>query len=232
VRDWDQHTVVGTATQLEKKYFRLTGPANPATIRPLHILRQALDHVVAKWERERHYPYIRDQFKSLRQDLTVQRIQNEFTVQVYERHAWIALESGDLGEFNLCFTKLKELYGLGINGHVNEFLGYYILYLIHVNKKSDMISTITNLTPEQKANPGVRHALDVRTAVTTLNYHRLFRLFTQAPNMNKLVMNHFITRQRVLALIIIAQSYRSSVSVEFIAQELALGSQADALHFL
>ncbi|KAI4787370.1 hypothetical protein E4T44_13669, partial [Aureobasidium sp. EXF-8845] len=87
---------VGTSQELEKNYFRLTAPPKPETVRPLHILKQTLDLLIRKWKDEHNYGYICDQFKSLRQDLTVQHIKNDFTVRVYEAHARIALEKGDL----------------------------------------------------------------------------------------------------------------------------------------
>ncbi|KAJ1498065.1 hypothetical protein HMI56_005215, partial [Coelomomyces lativittatus] len=93
VADFDaQNIVVGTCQRLEKPYLRLTSAPNPANVRPLPVLHQAFDHLKGKWINDRNYTFMCDQLKSLRQDLMVQRIQTDFTVEVYETHARIALE--------------------------------------------------------------------------------------------------------------------------------------------
>jgi SAC3 family protein LENG8/THP3 len=48
--------------------------------------------------RRRDYLWFCSQLKAVRQDCTVQRIQGEFAVDVYETHARIALQEGDLNE--------------------------------------------------------------------------------------------------------------------------------------
>jgi len=89
--------VKGTCQTVEKPYFRLTGPPNPAEVRPEEVLEESLKLMQKKWKRRLNdYRYIDEQFRSIRQDLTVQRIQNSLTVRVYETHARIALEKADL----------------------------------------------------------------------------------------------------------------------------------------
>jgi SAC3 family protein LENG8/THP3 len=97
-------------------------------IRPYAILQQTLVELKKRWRAKVSYEWICNQFKSLRQDLTVptmyfvrgllvltfpcqvQRIKNEFTVQVYEIHARMALESvrGPVSDIRrghcICFT--------------------------------------------------------------------------------------------------------------------------------
>ena len=63
-----------------------------------------------------------------------------------------------------------------------------------------MASLLAQLTPNEKADTGVHHALQVHAALATSNYVRFFRLFNTAPNMSGYIMDHFVERERVTAL--------------------------------
>jgi hypothetical protein len=192
--------VVGKCTTLEKKYFRLTAPPNPDTVRPLPILKQTLELLKKKWRKEGNYSYICDQFKSLRQDLTVQHIKDKFTVEVYEIHARIALEKGDLGEYNQCQTQLRALYEQKLGGNPMEFKAYRILYFIHTCNRTALNDVLTDLTTAEKEDPAIKHALSARSALALGNYHKFFRLYLETPNMGAYLMDMFVVRERLAAL--------------------------------
>jgi hypothetical protein len=192
--------VVGTCQTLEKKYFRLTSAPIPSQVRPEPILRQTLDLLKKKWKKEGNYSYICDQFKSMRQDLTVQRIKNEFTITVYEIHARIALEKGDLGEYNQCQTQLRALYALKLGGNPVEFKAYRILYFIHTCNRTALNDVLADLTTAEKQQKAIKHALDVRSALALGNYNRFFRLYLDTPNMGAYLMDMFVVRERLAAL--------------------------------
>ncbi|KAF9105288.1 hypothetical protein BGX27_009696 [Mortierella sp. AM989] len=232
VIDWDRHTIVGTNTNLEKHYLRLTSAPDPSTVRPLHILKETLELLKRKWNNHENYAYICDQLKSVRQDLTVQRIKNDFTVAVYEIHARIALEKGDLGEYNQCQTQLKALYELKLPGSIMEFTAYRILYLLHTRNPSDIIAMMRSLTPAQKEDPSVRHALKVRTALASSNYQALFRLYLDAPNMGPFLMDQFVDRERVQAMARICTSYKPGVTLESLVDTLGYKTVGECLRFL
>jgi hypothetical protein len=160
VPNWDRHTIVGTNPELFKDYLRLTSEPRPELIRPYQVLQQTLIELKKRWRESREkfsYNWIRNQFKSLRQDLTVQRIKNEFTVEVYENHGRMALEMGDMVEYNQCQATLKTLYELGIPGKVEEFTAYRILMLLHGRNKSGarsiLLPILTTLTPSIRLFP-------------------------------------------------------------------------------
>ncbi|KAJ7173797.1 SAC3/GANP/Nin1/mts3/eIF-3 p25 family-domain-containing protein [Mycena filopes] len=231
VMDWDRHTIVGTSKEIFKDYLRLTTEPKPEQIRPYPILQQTLLELKNRFREKTPYNWICSQFKSLRQDLTVQRIKNEFTVQVYEIHGRIALECGDMVEYNQCQATLKILYDLGIPGRVEEFTAYRILMLLHGRNRSELTLYVGQLTPKQKADPAVQHALGVQRALAMGNYHALFALYTSSPNMGGYIMDHFVARERAKALMVITKAYKS-IPLSFVQQELAFDNAEQAREFL
>ncbi|KAH9852042.1 SAC3/GANP/Nin1/mts3/eIF-3 p25 family-domain-containing protein [Lenzites betulinus] len=231
VPNWDRFTIVGTSQEIFKDYLRLTSEPKPEQIRPYHILQETLNQLKKKWREKSTYNWICSQFKSLRQDLTVQRIKNEFTVTVYEIHARMALEVGDMVEYNQCQAMLRNLYELGIPGKVEEFTAYRILMLLHGRNRSDLNLYVGQLTDRQKEDPAVRHALGVQRAIAMGNYHALFDLYMNAPNMGAYIMDHFIDRERIRALMVMTKAYRT-VPLSFIQSELAFETPAAAREFL
>ena len=192
--------IVGRSQKLEKNYFRLTSAPNPDDVRPIDVLRKTLELLKKKWRSDCNYVYICDQFKSLRQDLTVQHIKNDFTTTVYEIHARIALEKGDLGEYNQCQTQLRALYKQNLGGHPVEFKAYRILYFIHTQNRTDMNDVLSDLTLADKKEPAIKHALDVRSALALGNFHRFFKMYLSVPNMGAYLMDMFVERERLSAL--------------------------------
>ncbi|KYK59081.1 SAC3/GANP domain protein [Drechmeria coniospora] len=224
--------IVGTSQVLEKRYLRLTAPPVPSNVRPESVLRQTLDLLKKKWRKEANYSYVCDQFKSMRQDLTVQRIKNEFTVSVYEIHARIALEKGDIGEYNQCQTQLRSLYELGLKGNPFEFKAYRILYFIHTANRSGLNDTLAALTAAEKEELPIKHALAVRSALALGNYNKFFQLYLDTPNMGAYLMDMFVMRERLAALCNICKSYKPDVNLRFLTEVLAFESDADAAQFI
>lgn len=53
-------------------------------------------------------------------------------MDVYQTHARIALESGDMDEYNQCQSRLKELHLAGVAGvRMDEFTGYRLVYSLY-----------------------------------------------------------------------------------------------------
>ncbi|CAL0320640.1 unnamed protein product [Lupinus luteus] len=220
--DWDALTVKGTCQEIEKRYLRLTSAPDPATVRPEEILEKALLMVQSS---QKNYLYKCDQLKSIRQDLTVQRISNQLTVKVYETHARLALEFGDLPEFNQCQSQLKTLYAEGIEGSYMEFAAYNLLCVIlHSNNNRDLVSSMSRLSGEAKKDEAVKHALAVRAAVTSGNYVRFFKLYKAAPNLNTCLMELSVEKMRYKAVSCMCRSYRPSVPVSYISRVLGFST--------
>lgn len=78
-------------------------------------------------------------------DLTVQNIHNRFAAHVYETHGRIALESGDLEEYNQCQSRLQEMKRRGIQVSDDEFNCYKLLHALYRSNKLEFIGTLREL---------------------------------------------------------------------------------------
>eukprot|EP00536_Pseudo-nitzschia_multiseries_P004327 jgi/Psemu1/237550/estExt_Genewise1.C_710045 len=232
--DFEKMTVKGTSATLEKNYLRLTAPpraellASNDSSSPNRFGRR----------KRRDYLWFCSQLKAIRQDCTVQRIQGDMAVDVYETHARIALEEGDLNEYNQCQTQLKELYKTlpltddGTNGdwkHKKEFIAYRLLYYVFLSTNetysggsSDMYHIMLSLTASERNDPAISHALKVREAVALSDYFWFFRLHKTSPNLGIFLTELLVPTVRLRGLRRIARAYRPSIDLDVCFTQLGI----------
>ena len=75
----------------------------------MEVLVKSLAHIKNRYIKDEDFEWANEQLKSVRQDCTVQGLRNPFVLEVYETHARILLEHGDLDEFNQCQTVIRSL---------------------------------------------------------------------------------------------------------------------------
>ncbi|XP_055345626.1 leukocyte receptor cluster member 8-like [Paramacrobiotus metropolitanus] len=237
-------TIIGTCQTVEKDYFRLTDHVDPAQVRPVYILEQALDLVKRKWKAEKEYRYAESQLKSMRQDLRVQHVFSPFTVAVYETHARIALEVGDQAEFTQCLAQLEWLYDVlmktGGGGeqlvkgceHRREFLSYRILYVMRQNRTTDAAKARMNLSVDDKKDTCIAFAFSVLSAYFAGDYQQFFTFYKLAPLMASYVMDVAIPQFRQKSLIKLCNAYRPNLPVMALKELLCFPTEREMRDFL
>ena len=151
---------------------------------------------------------------------------------MYETHARIALESGDFQEFGQAQTQLQLLYK---DGHTNgldrecEFAGYKILYACLMTGPSDsgLVSFVNGLDDAHQSHEAVRHALQVRSALLTTNFHLFFSSWNSAPNMSGYLMDPLADGVRLRSARILVGAYRPRMSLAQITRTLAFDREEE-----
>eukprot|EP00752_Nemacystus_decipiens_P007101 g6363.t1 len=225
--------VRGTSRSLEKSYFRLTSAPKPSDVRPPEVLKRSLLHVKRKWAKEEDYEFACDQLKAIRQDLTVQAIEDELTVDVYQTHGRIALEAGDMEEYNQCQSRLKELHLAGVPGvSMDEFIGYRLIYSLYRENHREVNATMMDLSEEARKGEGVAHALGVVKAYHMGDYCTFFRLYFAAPSMSEYLMDYLVMRMRRRAFKTMVKAYLPTIPLSFIQEQLRFDTRLSLLEFL
>lgn len=243
--------IVGTSTKLEKSYLRLTTFPKVQNVRPQPILEKALVHVKAEYKRNQNFEWANDQLKSIRQDITVQGIRTDFCLEVYEAHARILLENGDLSEFNQCqsmirnITKGKDIWlehakddeslSSGkllrqTDRHRDEFCAYQLLYTIVQNSWSDFNKALGEAG--DISGPSSQHAIQVVQSVIHNNYRLFFRLYRSSPNLSAYLMDFLVKRVRAEAYDRIIASFRPTMDIEYFQDALQFENVVEATEFL
>ena len=170
----------------------------------------------------------------MRQDLTVQRIRNAFTVDVYEMHARICLEFDDQVEFNQCQAQLAQLYGEGLGSVAaqREFTSYNILYNVGKGASNNVSDLMLALTDEDYADQYISFALRVRAAEALDDYTSFFRLYAAAPGHAPFVMDTFVDRVRLASVKVILKAYAPTVPVAFVSANLGFDAEDECIFFL
>ena len=209
---------------------------DPSEIRPEPILKKALKMLIKKWnnndiEPKIPYNYFDEQFRSIRQDLTVQHIQTRTNVKVYEANAKIALDVYDLEQFNQCQSALILLYNKGLVGHNDEFFAYKILYSSLIQENIVNILQETKEKYQEKPKE-IEHALEFLNSCCSNDYIKVFQLYLTAPNRGKKLIEPFLPRLRMKCLIMISISYITTISIKFIMNCLGYRNLEELMCFL
>ena len=238
-RAWGgKRRVTGSSSALEKPYFRLTSAPALADVRPPTVLRKALAAVREKVASgEYDYPAACEQFKSIRQDLTVQKVAGKLAVAVYEEHARLALTAGDFAELGQCLGRLKALHRRpGSGENEAEFVAYRLLHsALRGSGAGDALLELRGLPEDLLRGEWVRHALRVVVAVRAGDpANAFFPLLAQARGLlPRLLEGEEAAAARRRALRAAAAAFQPSAPLGMLARTaLHMGSEAKARDFV
>ena len=228
----------GQSQALEKAYTRLTSMPVASDVRPLPVLRQALELVPRRWAVECDYAYAREQLKAIRQDLTVQHLgadgaRSALAVQVYETHARLALRSDDLGELSACLAALVPLHAAGAHDGARrttnaraEFGAYRMLYAgVHrpAALGSELAGIVCGWDAAVRDDPSILQAWRVILAWQRGDWGGVLAEWPRMANEGAGLLRPKLPLLRERALRVLCRAYAPSLPLSFLCRGLGWG---------
>ncbi|OIR58958.1 MAG: uncharacterized protein A8A55_0248 [Amphiamblys sp. WSBS2006] len=185
--------LVGRSTKTEKSYFRLTTEPDPKDIRPLPVLKLAMKNI-EKHRKKKNYNYVLDQLRAVRQDITLQNIENAFAVYVYETNIRVAIECDELDQYAQCYSCLESFYSSfpQYTQNKEEFVSYHLLYLALIHNTAELNRVFRKTT---RAGP-LGKAAEFVVATLQANTNRQAKLALQIENPAKYLVAKIMTAER------------------------------------
>ena len=186
----------GSNQILEKDYLRLTSVADASNVRPLSILKKQFKYIREKLLADDDYVYFLNQIKSIRQDLVLQGIENKFTCKVYTLHSRIALEQGDLCEYNQCQSRLQELKRKNLKVNNDEFDCYRLIHSLYQNQPLEIVNALREIKDDtveatreyqsrtKGAHYGLSYAMRILRAFKTGDVQHFFKMYLARTNLS------------------------------------------------
>lgn len=146
--------------------------------------------------------------------MTVQNINNRFAAHVYETHGRIALECGDLAEYNQCQSRLQEMRRRGIPISSSEFDSYRVLHALYCKNKLETVGILRDLARRREIvsryqcacstahrydvqdNEHMAFMMSIRRCLVDGNTSRFFKLYSSAPLLSGYILDYMVSSVR------------------------------------
>lgn len=226
--------LIGKCQNLEKEYFRQTMDPKPSEIRPLHILKKSLNFILKNYHlKKKDHNYLLDQLRSIRQDLLIQDIKNDFVIEVYEKNSIFAIKYKDYLHFSKCLSNLIELYKLEFKGKNNEFYLYQLISLALKNGSSELQSFILSVPESFYYSEEFLLGKEIIESLQNDSYCFIFENMAHCKFLGlRFLLRYYKDVLRFWALDIICHTQGKNRKFEDLIRELSFENEGEFFKFL
>nr|CAB3263692.1 germinal-center associated nuclear protein [Phallusia mammillata] len=224
-----------------KEYSRSSADQEEALaheLRPSPVLRITMDylltHVMKQIDSERiadWYDFLWNRTRAIRKEISIQQANDPLAVQVAEECARFHICCGHelceedrlvfdpkINNENLekAMKTVLDMYNDVRSKHTHdlinesEFLAYHIL--LNINKSSDVLRELQNMSHEIRESRDIRLAVAAFSAVHSNNYSRFFSVLQHTSYLQAAILHRYFEQVRKQAIVTMARAYSTAKS--------------------